>query len=179
MAPQRLYIHHGELVVALWYYMYYKLSGQAKCKSLIWNALFCSRCLSILKHLFFFNPDGIIQERFKIHPSWNEIWEAQFSNLLKPHSGQLVDSQINVLVKKWATNQLAEKSVKIVIQLLSWSTSDQPVCQTVSQGSYLITQLVNKWSTSLLNSQSRQLSNSLCWLTSDYTNFVKRSVIIE
>ena len=29
-------------------------------------------------------------------------------------------SQINLLVKKWATNQLAKKSVKTVVFLLSW-----------------------------------------------------------
>ena len=52
--------------------------------------------------------------------------------------------------------QLVKQSVKTV-RILSWSTSHQLALQTVSQDSYLKNQLVNKLSTSLSNSQSRQL----------------------
>ena len=54
--------------------------------------------------------------------------------------------------------QLVKQSVKTV-RILSWSTSHISwLCrQTVSQDSYLKNQLVNKLSTSLSNSQSRQL----------------------
>ena len=68
-------------------------------------------------------------------------------------------------------SQFVKQSVKTVtcylISQLVNKTSDQPVCQTVSQDSYLITLLVNKWSASLSNSQSRQLSifEPLSWST--------------
>ena len=52
----------------------------------IWNA-------SVLFQTFFhfwisfLNPCEVMQERFKIHPLWNYLCEAQFSNLLKPYGG--------------------------------------------------------------------------------------------
>ena len=52
----------------------------------IWNA---SVFFQMFFHFWtsFVNPDEVMQERFKIHPSWNYTCEAQFSNLVKPHSG--------------------------------------------------------------------------------------------
>ena len=99
----------------------------------IWNA---SVFFQMFFHFWtsFLNPDEVMQERFKIHPLWNYTCEAQFSNLVKPHSG---------------TSDQSNQS------------PSQPVILTVSQDSYLITLLVNEWSASLSNSQSRQLSYPL------------------
>ena len=64
---------------------------------------------------YFLNPDEVMQERFKIHPLWNEIWEAQFSNLLKPH--RLADQ-----TNSDQSNQSPRQKV-----------SNQPTCKKVSQ----------------------------------------------
>ena len=56
-------------------------------------------------------------------------------------------------------SQFVKQSVKTVICYLITqpAASNQPVCHTVTQDSYPITQLVNKWWASLSNSQPRQL----------------------
>ena len=51
-----------------------------------------------------------MQERFKIHPLWNEIWYAQFSNLLKPHGGQSVDSSKSEQPTNFQKSQLKQSS---------------------------------------------------------------------
>ena len=62
------------------------LATKKNALSSIWN-------VSVLFQMFFhfwtsfLNPDEVMQERFKIHPLWRYICEAQFSNLLKPHGG--------------------------------------------------------------------------------------------
>ena len=66
--------------------MIISLATKKNALSPIWNA-------SVLFQMFFHfwtsfvNPDEVMQERFKIHPLWNCTCEAQFSNLVKPHSG--------------------------------------------------------------------------------------------
>ena len=62
------------------------LATRQNALSSIWNASFL---LQMFFHFWtsFLNPDEVMQERFKIHPSWNYACEAQFSNLVKPHSG--------------------------------------------------------------------------------------------
>ena len=70
-------------------------------------------CISLVADVFSFwnifsQPRWGYAGKIQIHPLWNEIWEAQFSNLLKPHSGQLTVqlikqlaiSQINILANK-------------------------------------------------------------------------------
>ena len=66
------------------------------------------------------------------------LYEAQFSNLLKPPSGTSDQSNQSPRQPAILTNSQSRQFS------LCWSTSDQPVCQTVSQDSYVITQLVNK-----------------------------------
>ena len=75
-------------------------------------------------------------------PIWGYAGEIQntpfmkhSSAIYKNHPVELAISQINLLV-------------------------NQPSWQTVSQDSFLITLLVNKWSASLSNRQSRQLCNN-------------------
>ena len=108
------------------------LATKQNALSPIWNA-------SVLFRMFFhfwitfLNPYEIMQERFKIHPLWNYICEAQFSNLLKPHSG---------------TSDQSKQSPR------------QPAILTNSQDSFLIILPVNKWSASVSNRQSRQLCNN-------------------
>ena len=101
------------------------LATKQNALSSIWNA-------SVLFQMFFhfwitfLNPNEVMQERFKI-----PLYEAQFSNLLKPPSG---------------TSDQSNQSPR------------QPAILTNSQDSFLITLLVNKWSTSLSNRHSIQLS---------------------
>ena len=104
-------------------------------------------------------------------------WSASLSysqsrQLSNNSAGQQVISQLILSNNQWrqlskysaaqqVIIQFVKQTVKTVIQSLSWSTSDQLACQTVSQDSYLITlNLVNKWSASLSSSQSGQLSNN-------------------
>ena len=111
------------------------LATRQNALSPIWNA---SVLFQMLFHFWisFLNPYEVTQERFKIHPLWNYICEARFSNLLKPPSG---------------TNNQSNQS-----------PSQPVILTTVNQDSncFLITLLVNKWSASLSNSQSRQLCNN-------------------
>ena len=103
------------------------LATKQNALSSIWNT-------SVLFQMFFhfwitfLNPNEVMQERFKI-----PLYEAQFSNLLKPPSG---------------TSDQSNQSPR------------QPAILTNSQDSFLITLLVNKWSASLSNRQSRQLCNN-------------------
>ena len=67
---------------------------------------------------------------------------------------------------KWNMGSTVQQSTKITQWTVSEQSnrspsqkvSNQPTCKKVSQNSHVITQLVNKWSASLSNSQSRQLS---------------------
>ena len=106
-----------------------------------------------------------MQERFKIHPLWRYICEAQFSNLVKPHSGTSDQSNQSPSQPAILTNsqsgQLSNHSVgqRVISQLSNSQSRQLSYPLTVSQESCLIIQLVDKKAVVFSYSQSKQLSN--------------------
>ena len=94
---------------------------------------------------------------------------AVIGQLSNHSAGQQVISQLvkqsvirqlsNHTAGQQVIRQLVKQSVKTVTSSISWSTSDQITCYAVSSDSYLVTQLVNKWSASLPYSRSWEWSN--------------------
>ena len=119
------------------------LATKQNALSSIWNA-------SVLFQMFFhfltsfLNPDEVMQERFKIHPLWNYICEAQFNNLLKPHSGTSDQSNQFPSQPVILTNSQSR-------QLSNHSAGQRVISQFVKQP--VKTVIVS------LDSQSRELSN--------------------
>ena len=109
----------------------------------IWNA-------SVLFQTFFhfwisfFNPCEVMQERFKIHPLWNYLCKAQFSNLLKPHSGTSNQSNQSPSQPVILTNSQSR-------QLSNHSAGQRVISQFVKQSAKTV--ILS------LDSQSRDLSN--------------------
>ena len=119
------------------------LATRQNALSPIWNA-------SVLFQMFFHfwtsfvNPDEDMQERFKIHPLWNYICEAQFSNLVKPHSGTSDQSNQSPSQPAILTNSQSR-------QLSNHSTGQRVISKFVRQS--VKTVILS------LDSQSRELSN--------------------
>ena len=83
--------------------------------------------------------------------------QREISQFVKQSVKTVTCYLISQLVNKTSDQPVCQTVSQDSYLITQPAASNQPVCHTVTQDSYPITQLVNKWWASLSNSQPRQL----------------------